>query len=169
MGEARIEHDAGWTDDRVATLKRMWADGKSAGEIRNVLGGGVTRSAVIGKVHRLKLAGRAATGASAQRRPKAAQPRGQKGQPKVNAILRYAADARAQPTPPAFEPEPFDAEVDVGIDVTKRIGLMGLNERTCKWPVGSETGARQMFCGCRKGRDDGPYCPEHTARAEYRR
>ena len=157
-----------WTEERTETLKRLWEEGPSASEIAAALGEGFTRNAVIAKVHRLKLARRAATGASTQRRPKVAKPHGQKGQPKVNAIVATAA-ARARIAPPEFEPEPFDAETDVGVDVTKRIGLMALNERTCKWPVGPDTGAKQMFCGCRKGRDAGPYCLEHTAKAEYRR
>jgi len=47
-----------WTDDRVATLTKLWADGLSASQIAKQLGG-VTRNAVIGKVHRLGLSGRA--------------------------------------------------------------------------------------------------------------
>ena len=46
-----------WTDDRIATLKKMWQQGKSASEIAEKLGG-VTRNAVIGKAHRLGLSGR---------------------------------------------------------------------------------------------------------------
>ncbi len=48
----------GWTEERVEKLKELWAEGLSASEIARVLGG-VTRNAVIGKVHRLRLAGRA--------------------------------------------------------------------------------------------------------------
>ncbi|WP_318184749.1 GcrA family cell cycle regulator, partial [Paracoccus yeei] len=47
-----------WTDERVETLKRMWAEGQSASQIAKELGG-VTRNAVIGKVHRLGLSTRA--------------------------------------------------------------------------------------------------------------
>ena len=46
-----------WTDERVETLKRMWAEGQSASAIAKELGG-VTRNAVIGKVHRLGLSNR---------------------------------------------------------------------------------------------------------------
>ena len=49
----------GWTDERVETLKKLWLDGLSASQIAKQLGG-VTRNAVIGKVHRLGLSGRAA-------------------------------------------------------------------------------------------------------------
>ncbi|MCH8491038.1 MAG: GcrA cell cycle regulator, partial [Oceanicaulis sp.] len=48
-----------WTEERVETLKKLWADGLSASQIAKQLGG-VTRNAVIGKVHRLGLSGRAA-------------------------------------------------------------------------------------------------------------
>src|SRR6476469_10974427 len=53
------ETDMGWTDDRVETLKKLWLEGLSASQIAKQLGG-VTRNAVIGKVHRLGLSGRAA-------------------------------------------------------------------------------------------------------------
>ncbi len=46
-----------WNDERVATLRKLWTDGLSASQIAKQLGG-VTRNAVIGKVHRLGLAGR---------------------------------------------------------------------------------------------------------------
>ena len=47
-----------WSDDRVALLKRLWGEGKTAAEIAKELGEGVTRNAVIGKAHRLKLSSR---------------------------------------------------------------------------------------------------------------
>lgn len=46
-----------WTDERVAFLRKRWAEGDSASQIAKKLGG-VTRNAVIGKTHRLGLAGR---------------------------------------------------------------------------------------------------------------
>ena len=47
-----------WTDDRVEILKKLWVEGQSASQIAKELGG-VTRNAVIGKVHRLGLENRA--------------------------------------------------------------------------------------------------------------
>ncbi|TMJ76370.1 MAG: GcrA cell cycle regulator, partial [Alphaproteobacteria bacterium] len=58
-----------WTDERVETLKRLWAEGLSASQIAAALGG-VTRNAVIGKVHRLGLSGRAKAPSSAAPRPR---------------------------------------------------------------------------------------------------
>src|SRR6218665_1072362 len=61
-----------WTDERVEKLKRLWAEGLSASQIAAQLGG-VSRNAVIGKVHRLSLPGRAKAGGgtSAASRPAA--------------------------------------------------------------------------------------------------
>ena len=53
-----------WTDERVELLKKLWSDGLSASQIAGELGG-ITRNAVIGKVHRLGLSGRAKSASSA--------------------------------------------------------------------------------------------------------
>ena len=58
-----------WTDERVEMLKKLWADGLSASQIAAELGG-ITRNAVIGKVHRLGLSGRAKSPSSAAPRPR---------------------------------------------------------------------------------------------------
>src|SRR5262245_39533281 len=58
-----------WNDERVDALKKLWADGLSASQIAGRLGG-VTRNAVIGKVHRLGLAGRATTSRMKSHRPR---------------------------------------------------------------------------------------------------
>jgi GcrA cell cycle regulator len=50
-----------WTDDRVELLKKLWKDGLSGTQIAVELGG-VSRNAVIGKVHRLGLSGRKSGG-----------------------------------------------------------------------------------------------------------
>ncbi len=63
----------GWTDERVETLKKLWQDGLSASQIAKQLGG-VTRNAVIGKVHRLGLSGRAAPSKPARPAFKAPRP-----------------------------------------------------------------------------------------------
>ena len=58
-----------WTDERVELLKKLWAEGLSASQIAGRLGG-VTRNAVIGKVHRLGLSGRATSSRSSSPRPR---------------------------------------------------------------------------------------------------
>ena len=54
-----------WTDEKVELLRQLWLDGRSASQISAALGQGLTRNAVIGKVHRLGLAGRAKTSSPA--------------------------------------------------------------------------------------------------------
>src|SRR5437870_9220446 len=61
-----------WTDERVETLKKLWTDGLSASQIAAELGG-ITRNAVIGKVHRLGLSGRAKSPSSSAPRPRKAR------------------------------------------------------------------------------------------------
>ena len=46
-----------WNDERIEALTKMWREGLSASQVARQLGG-VSRSAVIGKVHRLGIAGR---------------------------------------------------------------------------------------------------------------
>src|SRR3954467_15102818 len=67
------EANMGWTDERVELLKKLWQDGLSASQIAKQLGG-VTRNAVIGKVHRLGLSGRAAPSNPARPAFKAPRP-----------------------------------------------------------------------------------------------
>src|SRR5213592_2572912 len=61
-----------WTDERVERLKKLWADGLSASQIAGEIGG-ITRNAVIGKVHRLGLSGRAKSPSSTTPRPRKAR------------------------------------------------------------------------------------------------
>ena len=61
-----------WTDERVELLKKMWGEGQSASQIAKELGG-VTRNAVIGKVHRLGLSNRT------RRAPRRERDQGQAG------------------------------------------------------------------------------------------
>ncbi|HBH40786.1 MAG TPA: GcrA cell cycle regulator, partial [Rhizobiales bacterium] len=58
-----------WTDERVELLKKLWTEGLSASQVAGRLGG-VTRNAVIGKVHRLGLSGRATSSRSSSPRPR---------------------------------------------------------------------------------------------------
>ena len=87
-----------WTDERVETLKRMWAEGQSASQIAKELGG-VTRNAVIGKVHRLGLSNRV-DGEDQPAAPAAPEP-----QPIAEPVAA-AAPAEAPRVEPEPEPEP---------------------------------------------------------------
>jgi GcrA cell cycle regulator len=174
-----------WTDDRVEILKKMWGEGQSASQIAKELGG-VTRNAVIGKVHRLGLSNRTTTGAAApaaaapkaEAKPKpapkaAAKPKAEPKEEEVEAAPapRPNLPARAkiipagQPLPPQpsaneISPEAL-AKVSEIEKKSKKIGLMDLTERTCKWPVGDPATDDFWFCGLpvQQGK---PYCEAHV-------
>lgn len=64
-----------WDEARVGALMALWNEGKSARQVAHALGGGVTRNAVIGKLHRIGMVGkrtadrRSWSGSYIQRRP----------------------------------------------------------------------------------------------------
>src|SRR5688572_32066161 len=70
-----------WTEDRVEVLKRLWNEGLSASQIAGRLGYGVTRNAVIGKVHRLGLSGRVTPQRMARPRPRKTREPSHPGRP----------------------------------------------------------------------------------------
>ena len=193
-----------WTDNRVEILKRMWAEGQSASAIAKELGG-VTRNAVIGKVHRLGLSNRT------EEPPAAAAPAASAGSQPAAAAAKPAAAARPEPAPqpaaarpepvptpeparpeasaapapqPVFTPVPRRPIVPAGQplppqpsaneispealasvrEVEKRarkLSLMELTERTCKWPIGDPATKEFWFCGL-PSQPGKPYCEAHV-------
>jgi len=149
-----------WTDERVELLKKLWGEGLSASQIAGRLGS-VTRNAVIGKVHRLGLSGRATTSRMKTHRPRsriasakrAAKPRfAQLGNPAVRAL--YAPDA---------EPFiPMGEELD--IPLAERKSIQTLTECSCRWPIGDPQTPEFHFCGKNKV-PALPYCEFHARRA----
>jgi GcrA cell cycle regulator len=100
-----------WTDERVDLLKSMWNDGKSASQIAKELGG-VTRNAVIGKVHRLGLTNRAGDGPGEAAPGPAAADTALPGGFAEPAAAPGPADAHRSDTPEAGPAEPEDDETD---------------------------------------------------------
>ena len=156
--------DAGlpWTDERVELLKKLWSDGLSASQIAAQMGG-VTRNAVIGKVHRLGLSGRAKTStAPAQPRPrKPARPPSHpmSHRPPAHGGAALAAHLRAEPQPQA---EPLvEYDEDVVIPLSERVTIMELRDSMCRWPMGDPTTPEFRFCGG-KAITGLPYCPHHS-------
>ena len=146
-----------WTDERVETLKKMWAEGQSASQIAKELGG-VTRNAVIGKVHRLGLSGRAAPSKPA--RPAFKAPR-----PARPAAAAPAAPRRvAEPAAPAAAAAPAPAPVRYVEEAPGTATVLTLGAHMCKWPIGDPSSDSFTFCGRRQ--DEGVYCLEH-ARVAY--
>ncbi|MGX0878179.1 GcrA cell cycle regulator [Roseovarius sp. MBR-154] len=177
-----------WNDERVELLKKMWGEGQSASQIAKELGG-VTRNAVIGKVHRLGLSNRNGSGTSAaateakpaptaEAKPKPAPKPAAKPEPKPAAKTEAPAEAApapvsrikaiipaGQPLPPQPSANEIDPEALAKVSEiekkAKRLTLMELTERTCKWPVGDPATEDFWFCGLpvQSGK---PYCEAHV-------
>ncbi|WP_041544316.1 GcrA family cell cycle regulator [Chelativorans oligotrophicus] len=162
-----------WTDERVEQLKKLWSEGLSASQIAAQLGG-VSRNAVIGKVHRLKLSARGRATAAPARRKKAATAASASG-------AAAAAGARKQRN---ANPRPVTASIgatalklqfeedavahqylrpieNVVVPISRNLKLTELTERTCKWPNGDPLVEDFSFCGSDTA-DSGPYCTYHS-------
>ncbi|TFL19131.1 GcrA family cell cycle regulator [Jannaschia formosa] len=191
-----------WTDERVETLKRMWGEGASASQIAKELGG-VTRNAVIGKVHRLGLSNRnqgkedeaapaeASEAVAAAPEPEADpapepefaaapepdesdeeeddddEPRTMAAVPQGTNVTPLRKPLMAgQPLPPQPSANEISAEALAKVNAVektaKKISLMELTERTCKWPIGDPATEKFWFCGLpvQAGK---PYCEAHVS------
>ena len=141
----------GWTEERVELLKKLWADGLSASQIAAELGG-ITRNAVIGKVHRLGLSGRAKSPSSTSPRPR---------KPRASGMLRVSRPSMRGNTALAYdydvEPEPELME----IPLEQRKTLLQLTEKTCRWPIGDPGSSEFYFCGGETA-NELPYCTHHS-------
>lgn len=153
-----------WTDDRVELLSKYWLEGRSASQIAAELGLGVTRNAVIGKVHRLGLAGRPKPAVAAQSRAKPKP----LARPPVEARIESPYDS-AVTTLPVSAPSyaaPIQAAVsEVVIPFSERVTIMDLRESSCRWPMGDPMNPEFRFCGARTGVAGGPYCVAHSRMA----
>ncbi|MCY0149761.1 GcrA family cell cycle regulator [Hoeflea sp. G2-23] len=158
-----------WTDERVERLKKLWADGLSASQIAAQLGG-VSRNAVIGKVHRLNLPGRAKSGGQASVRTKrtTAAPRapayaGRTAAQATRTVSRSSGGAALQQQVDAVAVEEIDTRPteDVVVPISRRLTLVELSERTCKWPIGDPLQEGFHFCGNDSG-EASPYCGYHA-------
>ena len=131
-----------WTDDRIERLKSLWLEGKTADEVARDLANGITRSAVLGKVHRMglsagRIARRSATPAKAPASPRLREPRPPGNAPVV--------------APPEAAPE-------AGLATLRSVGRC-----ECRWPYGEPEAPDFTLCGRPVSR--GAFCAPHAARA----
>jgi len=129
-----------WTEDRVELLKKLRAEGLSASQSARTMGD-VTRNAVIGKVHRLGLSGRATTS---------------------------RADRPRRATIPKPQPKPVVAEPLTVAEATLSNGeyapVLTLNGVMCRWPIGDPGANDFHFCGNQTDAAS-PYCEAHAQMA----
>ena len=172
---AHLEMTMSWTDERVELLKKLWIDGLSASQIAGELGG-VTRNAVIGKVHRLGLSGRAKSPSSSSA-PRARKPAprpavtrtttsspsmgGSTGSSMGGSVRGNTALAPQMREDVAYMPV-VHVQEDVVVPMSRRVSIMELREGMCKWPMGDPQSSEFVYCGadCGFGKT---YCTHHAA------
>jgi GcrA cell cycle regulator len=182
MSESGKSHTAGWTEPRVARLKKLWVEGKSATEIAKDLSGGLTRNGVIGKVHRLGLsADRAKPAKPDTYRP----PRAPVVKPKVKpeAMRRPPRQKDVGKAPVVFAKQKFDHVH--GADLERRreerraygqskldafapanddaIPLISRRFSQCAWPVGEPDRPEGQLCCGAEVVEGKPYCAHHAS------
>lgn len=165
-----------WTDERIELLRKLWTDGLSASQIAGELGQ-VTRNAVIGKVHRLGLAGRAKVSTSSVARPVRKAPVHRVGGGGMGGNIGGSSVARpvmrgntALKVMAMPQDEPYammqELDEDVVIPMSQRVTIMELREGMCKWPMGDPSSTEFRYCGSQANAGSGPYCAYHS-RAAY--
>lgn len=151
-----------WTDERIEVLRDLWAKGHSCSIIATRLGGGLTRNAVIGKVHRMGLCGR---GTIIRKKPK----RGLSPWNRARRDSKHDTFAAKLPrTKPSIiidllpkTPLPPPSSVT---DVA-RVTIHDLEAHHCRWPISATPSASAHgYCGC-KAIPGMPYCEDHARRA----
>jgi GcrA cell cycle regulator len=164
MAKAR---DNLWPEARVKRMLALMAQGKSSAQIAKALGKGTTRNAVLGKIHRLKLADKL------EAPYKVEKPKDDPAVAKVKRVLArqhrasYGFGAAAVPslsTPPRkIEATEYDA-IDPATPGLLR--MMELRRHHCRWPLNNALGGEYYFCGDQKvaGRS---YCEKHAAIAYH--
>ncbi len=158
-----------WTDERVEKLKKLWSEGLSASQIAAQLGG-VSRNAVIGKVHRLSLPGRAKAGGSTTA---AARTKRTTSAPRApNYASRVTTRTVTRPAGATVTKEEVEMEYvpsqelepvsnNVVVPMSRRLVLTQLTDRTCKWPIGDPMKEEFHFCG-NDSPEAAPYCSFHA-------
>jgi len=142
-----------WTEERVELLKKLWQDGLSASQIAAELGG-VTRNAVIGKVHRLGLSGRGQPTSSIKRQRRTHST----GIRRVRQMITVGNLA--------LKPDQLaEAEIrprrNVVVPIARKLSIFQLTEKTCKWPIGDPGHEDFHFCG-HDSLENLPYCEYHA-------
>ena len=165
-----------WTEERIKELRQLWSEGQSASKIAEKLGG-VTRNAVIGKIHRLGLSNRS----ESSEKKIITKKRGRPAKVKNTDNFQEQLDNSKNKDFSKINSGKFDElHVDnlednktILLDTTlaniaeleknaKKLNLMELTERTCKWPIGDPATENFWFCG-HPSEQGKPYCSTHVS------
>jgi GcrA cell cycle regulator len=137
-----------WTSERIELLRKLWGEGDTAAAIAARLGG-ISRSAVMGKVFRLRL--------HAGQRPAESQPRENE---QANDDQSYKATAPIRRRRSAVRKRPSQPAPTGG---GQHKTLLELTNHTCRWPHGRPGTSRFFFCGAPEADLERgvPYCARH--------
>lgn len=167
-----------WNEKRVARLTELWLDGVSAGQIGNDLG--VSKNAVVGKAHRMRLPGRPSPilrnvpRATAPVAPAPPQPNpnpapiAQPGQTASEAVIvrRWHVSQAQSKAEQNIRRENGQKLLPWSIG-RQFLVVRGMKFAACQWIAGEPSA--DDACKCRLPTDDGPYCAEHQARGRGKR
>src|SRR5262245_18925657 len=153
-----------WTEQRVAHLARRWSQGVSAARIAAELGGGLSRTAVLAKVHRLGIGKLSPFGGGRRRHrniSKVAAALAAARSPGVSHLFRSRSVPGLVRYPRLYVDNP---RIDADVPREQRCSILELSSKRCRWPVGDPTRCGFFFCGG-KPLAGKPYCAAHCARA----
>jgi GcrA cell cycle regulator len=153
-----------WTEERVTVLRACWNQGLSASQIAIVLGGELSRCAVLGKVHRIGLPGRQSSSRSIKGRISSgiAKPTRIKEPTQPTQPTRPVLSASV----PILKALVVEMKKTVAIeeppDTGEGIAHEHLTPHVCQWPINE--GSPWRFCGGKKVTGSS-YCKDHAIRA----
>jgi GcrA cell cycle regulator len=153
-----------WTDETIARLRELWAEGHSTAEIGRRMG--ISKNAVVGKAHRLNLQSRPSPirRDAGEAAPRPHTPRRVTGPTLPPLATTPPPVPQPRPAPPAVSVRPEPARPPVAV---RPVPVRSLRSQTCCWPVG-EPGTRSFrFCDA-EATPGKPYCTEHAAVAYVR-
>ncbi|ACT56904.1 GcrA family cell cycle regulator [Candidatus Liberibacter asiaticus] len=164
-----------WTVERIDKLKKFWSEGLSASQIAVQLGG-VTRNAVIGKLHRLFLSNRVKVNENKQSDGNRKNVTLGSTSPKTRQSSNvYICEPVLKGQLPVVRSKRKSKSMEknntissgIVLPISRCLRLMELTDNTCKWPLGDPFGKDFSFCGsdvC----NDSPYCDYHKKLAYQR-
>lgn len=148
-----------WNDERIAQLKALWAAGLSAAQIADELGLGISRNAVLGKVHRLRLKLALTRSPNLKKRAPREQLR---VDPMPTVAVRSKAKSRTKAGKcaklPKLPRQALPKEPAIAVEPL-HIAFADLAPSHCRWPLGD---GPFTFCGHRR-LPDSSYCAHHEA------
>ena len=151
-----------WTNEHIATLKRLWKQGLPTSQIALQLGDWCTKNSVIGKAHRLNLPGRQGLNTTPTRSTTTRVPKRPVAQRRKK---QKSAEPKATSAKETVVKEPTKRQrrrkaSDVTMPVFRKLNLMELSNTTCRWPLGDPHHKRFCFCG--NDTNNPPYCTYHA-------